>query len=193
MTDSVKRGRTMKIGSGRRGLIRLVVVAICATMLAVPLASFQVSAAKKIPLEERSTWDTDMIDSDITGYTGKGVYVAVLDTGLAPNWKDYFPVKSIATDLGKGFKEDIKWDSATKTFVESGTVREISWIGDTGSTHGTHVTSTIIGYNYYAPADAASGYPLPPLFIEGIAPGATIIPVKVLADYAIGASQTDPG
>ena len=192
MTDSVKRGRTMKIGSGRRGLIRLVVVAICATMLAVPLASFQVSAAKKIPLEERSTWDTDMIDSDITGYTGKGVYVAVLDTGLAPNWKDYFPVKSIATDLGKGFKEEIKWDSATKTFVESGTVHEISWIGDIGSTHGTHVTSTILGYNYYAPADAASGLQLPPVFVKGVAPGVKIIPVKVLADYTIGASQTDP-
>src|SRR4030065_1578240 len=114
MTDSVKRGRTMKIGSGRRGLIRLVVVAICATVLAVPLASFQVSAAKKIPLEERSTWDIDMIDSDDTGYTGKGVYVAVLDTGLAPNWKDYFPVEPIAANLGKGFKEDLKWDVKTQ-------------------------------------------------------------------------------
>jgi subtilisin family serine protease len=45
------------------------------------------------------------------------------------------------------------------------------------------VVSTIIGYNYYAPADAAAGFPLPPIFIEGIAPDVTIIPVKVLDTY----------
>jgi subtilisin family serine protease len=143
-------------------------------------------------LPARGTWDADMINSDITGYTGKGVYVAVLDTGLAPNWRDYFPVKSILTDLGKGFKEEIQWNQKTQTFVESGFVHEVTWVGDTGSTHGTHVTSTIIGYNYYAPADAFAGFPLPPLFIKGIAPDVRIIPVKVLCDYTIGISHTDP-
>src|SRR4030065_20484 len=127
----------MNVSSQERKYGRLAIVAICATVLVIPLASFQGNAAPKISLEARDTWDADMINSDITGYTGKGVYVAVLDTGLAPNWKDYFPVGSIAADLGKGFKEEIKWDSATKTFVESGTVHEISWIGDIGSTHGT--------------------------------------------------------
>jgi len=170
----------------------LVLVAICAMVLIVPLASFHVSAAPKIPLEARGTWDADMINSDITGYTGKGVYVAVLDTGLAPNWKDYFPVDHIATNLGKGFKENIVWNQETQKFVESGTVYEISWIGSTGSTHGTHVTSTILGYNYYAPADAAAGLPLKPVFVKGIAPDVTIIPVRVLADYTIGKSHTDP-
>jgi len=170
----------------------MALVAICAMVLIVPLASVHVNAAPKISLEARSTWDADMINSDITGYTGKGVYVAVLDTGLAPNWKDYFPVDHIAADLGKGFKEDIMWDVKTQTFLESGTVHEVSWIGDTGSTHGTHVTSTILGYNYYAPADAAQGFPLAPVFVKGIAPDVKIIPVKVLADYTIGLSQTDP-
>jgi len=149
-------------------------------------------AAPKFSLEARGSWDADMINSDTTGYTGKGVYVAVLDTGLAPNWRDYFPVDRIMTGLGKGFKEEIKWDAKTQMFLESGTVHEVSWIGDTGATHGTHVTSTIIGYNYYAPPDAASGYPLDPVFVKGIAPDVKIIPVKVLADYAIGRSQTDP-
>ncbi|HEX9261763.1 MAG TPA: S8 family serine peptidase [Candidatus Bathyarchaeia archaeon] len=149
-------------------------------------------AAPNFSLPTRSTWDADMINSDTTGHTGEGVYVAVLDTGLAPNWKDYFPEEQIADNLGKGFKEDIKWDVKTQSFIESGIVREISWIGDIGSTHGTHVTSTIIGYNYYANADAAQGLPLEPLFIQGIAPDVTIIPVKVLADYTIGASQTNP-
>ncbi len=151
-----------------------------------------VFAAPKVNLPPRSTWDADMINSPDTGYTGEGVYVAVLDTGLAPNWKDYFPNGNIATNLGKGFKEDIKWNVKTRTFIESGRVYETTWIGDTGSTHGTHVTSTIIGYNYYAPADAAAGFPLQPLFVEGIAPEVTIIPVKVLADYTIGRQKTDP-
>jgi len=55
-----------------------------------------------------------------------------------------------------------------------GFVKETSWIGSTLSSHGTHVISTIIGYNYYAPEDAAAGFPLPPLYIGGIAPGATM-------------------
>jgi subtilisin family serine protease len=152
----------------------------------------QALAGPKAPLANRGTWDADMINSDTTGYSGKGVYVAVLDTGLAPNWKDFFPADHIATDLGKGFKEEIKWDAATQSFMESGTVHEISWIGSTGSTHGTHVTSTILGYNYYAPADAAAGYPLMPIHVNGIAPNVTIIPVRVLSDYTIGKSQTDP-
>ncbi|MCJ7798123.1 MAG: S8 family serine peptidase [Thermoleophilia bacterium] len=133
-----------------------------------------------------------MINSDATGYTGDGVYVAVLDTGLAPNWKDYLPVDRVMIDLAKGFKEEISWDPEALKFVESGNVHEIGWVGDLGSTHGTHVTSTIIGYNYYAPADAATGLVLPPIFVNGIAPDVKIIPVKVLADYTIGAGHTDP-
>jgi len=58
-------------------------------------------------------------------------------------------------------------------------------VGSTYSTHGTHVTSTIIGYNYYAPSDWLGGFPLQPLFVKGIAPDATIIPVKVLSNYVL--------
>jgi subtilisin family serine protease len=146
-------------------------------------------AAPKVNLPTRSTWDADMINSPDTGYTGEGVYVAVLDTGLAPNWKDYFPAGCIAANLGKGFKEVVTWDQKTEAFVETGRLLETTWIGSTGATHGTHVTSTIIGYNYYAINDAAAGLPLPPIFVEGIAPDVTIIPVKVLSDYHIGKSH----
>jgi len=165
----------------------LIVIAAFSLIFLVPTV-----AAPKFQLETRSTWDADMINSPDTGNTGEGVYVAVLDTGLAPNWKDYFPADRIAAHLGKGFKEDLKWNAKTQSFEESGVVHEVSWMGDIGSTHGTHVTSTIIGYNYYAPADALSGLPLNPLFIDGIASDATIIPIKVLADYTIGRSKTDP-
>lgn len=165
----------------------IVALAICVMMVsALPL----VSAAKVKTLEERSTWDLDMINVEEVSQTGKGVYIAVLDTGLTPNWKDYFSKDSIMADLGIGFYEDVKWDVKTQKLVESGILHKTSFIGSTGSTHGTHVTSTIIGYNYYSPSDAAAGYPLEPFRIKGVAPDAKIIPVKVLADYHIGASQT---
>jgi subtilisin family serine protease len=145
-----------------------------------------VAAAPKIALPLKSTWDADMINSVGTGYTGAGVYVAVLDTGLVPNWRDYFPTDRIATKLGKGFAEDVRVDPQTGELVYAGFVHETSWVGSIGSTHGTHVTSTIIGYNYYSPSDIYGGFPqLPPVFAEGIAPGATIIPVKVLTDYVL--------
>jgi len=179
----LRRGKVMK----QTGPIVIAIAIVMMFVLSVPAL-----AAPKVSLPSRGTWDADMINSDITGYTGKGVYVAVLDTGLAPNWRDYFEPNHILTNLGKGFKENILWNQQNQSFVESGMVYETTWIGDTGSTHGTHVTSTIIGYNYYAPADGAAGFPLPPLFIKGIAPDVKIIPVKVLADYTIGISHTDP-
>jgi len=79
----------------------------------------------------------------------------------------------------------VQVDPQTGELVYAGFVHETSWVGSTYSTHGTHVISTIIGYNYYAPADALGGYPLPPRFVKGIAPDATIIPVKVLSNYVL--------
>ena len=60
-----------------------------------------------------ATWDNDVIDTEKVagGINGAGVYVAVLDTGLAANWRDYFPEERIATELGRGF-------------VDSGVMRE---------------------------------------------------------------------
>jgi len=168
---------------------KLVVMALVLSLIVIAPS---VLAAPKLSLPPRSTWDSDMIDIDQVSNTGRGVYVAVLDTGLTPNWKDYFPADRIASHLGKGFKEDVKWDEKTSNFIESGVVREIGFIGDTGETHGTHVTSTIIGYNYYSPSDAAQGVPLKPIFVQGIAPDVTIIPVKVLSDYHIGKSHLNP-
>jgi hypothetical protein len=139
-------------------LVSSVVLALTllSSILAVPAFS-----APKVTLEHRYTWDADMINADIAhsmGYTGKGVYIAVLDTGLVPNWRDYFPADRIATYLGKGFYEPIHVDPKTGELVYAGFVVETSWVGSTLSTHGTHVVSTIIGYNYYAPADAAAGF-----------------------------------
>lgn len=135
-----------------------------------------------------STFDADMIDVENVTQTGNGVYVAVLDTGLAPNWKDYFPEARIATSLGKGFVQSVSFKANNDTCglgVEVGALRETTYVGSRGSEHGTHVTSTIIGFFYRSNVDAANGFPIPPIMVRGIAPNVTIIPVRVLADYQI--------
>jgi len=143
-----------------------------------------------------STWDSDMINIENVTQTGAGVYVAVLDTGLAPNWRDYFPKDRVNTALGTGFDQPVAFnvsrEDPCKLGVTVGQLHQTTWVGSTGSTHGTHVVSTIIGYFYQSPNDAVAGYPLPPIMVRGIAPDVTIIPVKVLADYQIPATPQCP-
>ncbi len=155
-----------------------------------------VSFAQKATSGTFSTWDADMINIEKVTQTGKGVYVAVLDTGLVPNWKDFFPTSRIATNLGTGFDQSVTFKAHSPNGcefdVELGDVRQTTWVGSTTSTHGTHVTSTILGFNYRSNFDAAAGYPLPPIYVRGIAPDVTVIPVKVLADYTIPALPQCP-
>lgn len=144
------------------------------------------------------TWDSDMIDLEEVSETGAGVYVAVLDTGLVPNWKDYFPEERVATHLGTGFQQSVSFKAQNDICglgVEVGALRQTTWVGSTGSTHGTHVASTILGYFYRSNSDLSQGFPLPPILVRGIAPDVTIIPVKVLADYQVPALPhcDDPG
>lgn len=138
-----------------------------------------------------STWDSDMINIEAVTQTGNGVYVAVLDTGLVPNWRDYFPQARIATSLGIGFYQAVNFKAGggnpCGVEVEVGPLHTTSWVGSRGSTHGTHVTSTILGYFYRSNFDALAGFPLPPIMVRGIAPDVTVIPVQVLADYQVPA------
>jgi subtilisin family serine protease len=123
-----------------------------------------------------STWDLDAInvtdfgfDNRQVDYDGTGVYVAVLDTGLVKTWRQYFPEERIATEYAICFGGG---------GGEKGTVstQPNKWERDTNS-HGTHVTSTILGYSF-------GGTP-----INGVAPMATVIPVKVLNQNGSGWSS----
>ena len=123
-------------------------------------------------LHEETPFWIDMVDADVDN-DGEGVYVAVLDTGLLQMWPFFFPQADIAWELGIGFTHDIWWDDGF-------------WMGPLrddrgfitkpleGSGHGTHVTSTIVGYNY---ADL--------FWVRGVAPKATIIPVLVLDAWLV--------
>lgn len=121
-----------------------------------------------------NSWDLDAVNVTNFGstkrqvaYDGSGVYVAVLDTGLLDSWRQYFPQERIATQFAKAFSGNADNSSAEPTN---------QWEHDQNS-HGTHVTSTILGYN------------LNGTFINGVAPKATVIPVKVLGQNGNGWSS----
>ena len=123
-----------------------------------------------------STWDLDAINVTDFGfnnrqiaYDGTGVYVAVLDTGLLDSWRQYFPEERIAEEYARCFGGG---------GGEQGNVSEQpnKWEHDQNS-HGTHVTSTILGYSL-------GGTP-----VNGVAPMATVIPVKVLNQNGSGWSS----
>jgi subtilisin family serine protease len=134
----------------------------------VPVSDFTVG---------NSTWDLDAINvTDIVlgpertiAFDGSGVYVGVLDTGLLDSWRQYFPQERIAAQFATSFGGG---------GAVGGNVSEQpnKWEHDQSS-HGTHVTSTIIGYSLFG------------RLINGVAPKATVIPVKVLNQSGFGWSS----
>ncbi|HSB13031.1 MAG TPA: S8 family serine peptidase [Bryobacteraceae bacterium] len=122
-----------------------------------------------------STWDLDAsnvtdigLDNRQVAFDGTGVYVAVLDSGLLDSWRRYFPQERIAEEYARSFTGGrFEWTVATQPN---------KWQHDQNS-HGTHVTSTILGYSL-------GGAP-----INGVAPMATVIPVKVLNQNGSGWSS----
>jgi subtilisin family serine protease len=131
-------------------------------------------------------YDNDLINVESVTATGKGVYIAVLDTGLMYNYANYLPAASIKTDLGKGFSyTTITWNSTEQDFDLTGFYDTRGFITEyseayydyglpLGNGHGTHVTSTLTGFEYVSTRYNQS------FFVRGVAPDAYIIPVLVL-------------
>jgi subtilisin family serine protease len=122
-----------------------------------------------------NTWDLDAVNVTNFGagrtesFTGAGVYVAVIDTGLMDSWRQYFPEQRIAEEYAIAF-------GGGGGEMGSVSTQPNKWEHDTHG-HGTHVSSTIIGYSL-------GGTP-----INGVAPDATIIPIKVLNQNGSGWSS----
>lgn len=150
------------------------------------VASANFDAGRNIPTEPTveadanftnglSTWDLDAIGVTNFGsgraisYDGSGVNVAILDTGLLPSWRSYFPENRIATQYAKAFGGGGGDNGNVST-------QPNKWEDDVYG-HGTHVTSTVLGYSLF-------GTP-----INGVAPNVTIIPVKVLNQNGNGWSS----
>ncbi|NHJ06062.1 MAG: hypothetical protein EAX90_14635 [Candidatus Heimdallarchaeota archaeon] len=178
----------------KKAIMIILLIAIFPTFAAISFTSYSVNSVNGLngPINfqdfpdyydssSRMAWDLDIIDKDKVleshpEVTGEGVYVAVLDTGLVANWKDYFPEERIKTEWGRGFVDRgvmsaIRTDenAAEEKYIPH-VVETVNFIAD--HPHGTHVTSTIIGYTI-------NGIP-----VQGVAPLATIIPVKVLETYS---------
>ncbi len=123
-----------------------------------------------------NTWDLDAVNvtdfgvGRVTGYNGAGVYVAVLDTGLLDSWRTYFPQERIASQYATSFQ------GGGAAAMNLGGESPNKWEHDQNS-NGTHVTSTILGYQFGARK------------INGVAPLATVIPVKVLNQNGSGWSS----
>jgi subtilisin family serine protease len=123
-----------------------------------------------------STWNLDAINVTDFGFDnrqvsqdGTGVYMGILDTGLLDSWRQYFPQERIAVEYAKSF------GGGGRAGINV-SEQPNKWEHDQNS-HGTHVTSTVIGYSL-------GGTP-----VNGVAPLATIIPVKVLNQNGSGWSS----
>jgi subtilisin family serine protease len=145
------------------------------------------------PVPGTVPFNVDMVDAEQVCETGENVYVAVLDTGLLSNYLYFFPPDKvdIKEEWGIGFTHDWWWDPEIGDFVygplrsDRGFITHDIYnplhtpIGDFGwgSGHGTHVTSIITGW--YLKRGTVE------MWVRGVAPKVTIIPVLVLDDWIV--------
>ena len=128
------------------------------------------------PLDDPVPFWVDMVNAE--NYNGgEGIYIAVLDTGLMPGyWPFFFPdtMVDIKEEWGKGWSYDVVWNPGINDFDWTENPTRGYLTGPGGSGHGTHVTSTIVGYNFNNI-----------MWVKGVAPKVTIIPVLVLDTWLL--------
>src|SRR5574341_358236 len=148
---------------------------------AVAVAPLSVSSLPGTPY-----WlDLMNAENNVT-YDGSGVWVAVLDSGFYPNWRDYFTDNQILTQY------------ATAFIAANGSSNSNQW--DVGSDpHAMAVSATIVGYRFVDDTNEggwgegfATGAP-GTYSVPGVAPGAKIIPVKVCEPIGCFGSAINAG
>ena len=119
--------------------------------------------------EAIATWNLDMSDVLDTGYDGTGVTVAVVDSGLPQNWEEFLPPGSVDLRHAAGFGAEGWGDFHSTLHAKRGVGGHIGLFP-----HGLAVSSLITGF----PSEAGP--------VGGAAPGATILPVRVLNQFNFG-------
>src|SRR5262245_27092647 len=123
-----------------------------------------------------SLWNLDTINVAEVGtnpcrtveYDGEGVFIAVIDSGLPHNWREYFPEERIDALHARSFCGG----GGNRGAVSS---QPGTWERDTLG-HGCAVTSIILGFR------CAESLPGLPGSFNGVAPKATVIPIKTFGE-----------
>src|SRR5262245_9889195 len=115
------------------------------------------------------TWNQDMADTPGSGYRGAGVTVAVVDAGLPQNWEEFLPPGSVDLEHAVGFGAEGWGDFHSQVNAIRGVGGHIGLFP-----HGLAVSSVIVGF----PSEAGP--------IGGAAPGAKILPVRVINQFNFG-------
>jgi len=157
-------------------------------------AGFDIAPA---PLPGTPFW-LDQMNAENIPYDGTGVWVAMIDMGFFPNWREFFNEDSILTQYATAFigadgkSKENQWDAANDV-------------------HGMMLASLITGYKLVdGPLEGGylEGYLTGgpgTYWVPGVAPGAKIIPIKACVwgvckgsavnaaiDYIIGLKEAHP-
>ncbi len=140
-----------------------------------------VDTDQKRYLTDVGTWDRDILDVvDVeesgsigdpdtreVAQTGAGVHVALIDTGLISNWRDFLVEGRVDTSLALTFLGGgAVADNANPSNEFNTSNPTDQWEKDTNS-HGTATASHIIGFKIGG------------LLVDGTAPGVTLFPIDV--------------